>query len=190
MAIPEVITPDLALHIVTYAAPGDDGLVFASPEGSPLRLSNFCRRVWRPALRSAGLPMIHFHGLRHAGSQLAAGAGANSRELTDRMGHSATRAAMAYLHGSDERQRAIADELSRQAAAALSAPNPGRSGTAAGEGIMNPAASLVVHVLTWYFASAPGRIRTRDRLLRRYRWRVAGRRLVSLYKPSSSTYCG
>jgi hypothetical protein len=36
---------------------------------------------------------------------------------------------MAYLHGSDQRQQAIADELSRQAAAALKRTNPGRSGT-------------------------------------------------------------
>ena len=129
VAIPEVITSDLASHIVTYAAPGDDGLVFTSPQGAPLRLSNFCRRVWRPALRAIGLPMIHFHDLRHTGNQLAADAGANLRELMDRMGHSTTRAAMAYLHGSDERQQAIADELSRQAAAALGRPKPGRSGT-------------------------------------------------------------
>jgi len=129
VAIPEVITSDLASHIVTYAAPGDDGLVFTSPQGAPLRLSNFCRRVWRPALRAAGFPMIHFHDLRHTGNQLAADAGANLRELMDRMGHSTTRAAMAYLHGSDKRQQAIADELSRQAAAALGRPKPGRSGT-------------------------------------------------------------
>jgi integrase len=81
------------------------------------------------ALRAAGLPMIHFHDLRHTGNQLAANAGANLRELMDRMGHSTTRAAMAYLHGSDQRQQAIADEPSRQAAAALGEPNPGRSGT-------------------------------------------------------------
>jgi integrase len=129
VAIPEVITSDLASHIVTYAAPGDDGLVFTSPEGAPLRLSNFCRRVWRPALRVVGLPMIHFHDLRHTGNQLAAGAGASLRELMDRMGHSTARAAMAYLHGSDERQQAIADELSRQTAAALKRPSRGRSGT-------------------------------------------------------------
>jgi excisionase family DNA binding protein len=129
VAIPEVITSDIAAHIVTYAVPDDDGLVFTSPEGRPLRLSNFCRRAWRPALRAAGLPMIHFHDLRHSGNQLAADAGANLRELMDRMGHSTTRAAMAYLHGSDERQQAIADELSRQAAAALGRPKPGRSGT-------------------------------------------------------------
>jgi len=36
----------------------------------------------------------------------------------DRMGYSTTRAAIGYLHGSDERQQAIADKLSRQAASA------------------------------------------------------------------------
>ena len=40
-----------------------------------------------------------------------------------------------------------------------------------------------------FWLSAPGRIRTRDPLLRRYRWSVAGRRLVSLYKLSSCSYC-
>jgi hypothetical protein len=44
---------------------------------------------------------------------LAADAGANLRELMDRMGHSTTRAATVYLHGGNERQQAIADELSR-----------------------------------------------------------------------------
>jgi hypothetical protein len=63
--------------------------------------------AWRPALRAAGLPMIHFHDLRHTGNQLAAHAGAKLRELMDRMGHSTTRAAMAYLRGSDQRQQAI-----------------------------------------------------------------------------------
>jgi hypothetical protein len=102
---------------------------------------------------------------------------------------------MAYLHGSDQRQQLIADELSRQTAAALggaeSRPIGHATGTTAGEGIVtvngppgHVGADLVLS------SSAPGKIRTRDRLLRRYRWRVAGRRLVSLYKPSSSSYCG
>jgi len=129
VAIPDVITPDLASHIVTYAVPGNDGLVFTSPEGRPLRRSNFIRRAWRPALRAAGLPMIHFHDLRHTGNQLAADAGASLRELMDRMGHSTTRAAMVYLHGSDERQRAIADALSKHAEDELGRSKKRRSGT-------------------------------------------------------------
>jgi integrase len=44
---------------------------------------------------------------------LAAGTGARLRELMDRMGHSTSRAALTYLHASDERQRAIAKALSR-----------------------------------------------------------------------------
>ncbi len=47
----------------------------------------------------------------------------------DRIGHSTTRAAMAYLHASDERQQAIADELSRQADA-IKRPDLGRSDAA------------------------------------------------------------
>ena len=75
VAIPEVIMPDLALHVMTHAAPGDDGLVFTSPAGDPLRHSNFRRRVWVPALKTAGLRPIHFHDLRHTGNTLAAGCG-------------------------------------------------------------------------------------------------------------------
>lgn len=44
VAIPELITPDLAAHIVTHARPGNDGLVFTSPGGRPLRHTNFRRR--------------------------------------------------------------------------------------------------------------------------------------------------
>ena len=37
VAIHELITPDLAAHVMTYARPGDEGLVFTSPGGGPLR---------------------------------------------------------------------------------------------------------------------------------------------------------
>ena len=129
VAIPELITPDLAAHVVTHARPGDDGLVFTSPRGGPLRHTNFRRRFWVPALCAAGLPSTHFHDLRHTGNMLAADAGANLRELMDRMGHSTTRAATVYLHGGDERQQAIADELTRRAAEQLGRPKTKPSGT-------------------------------------------------------------
>ena len=60
---------------------------------------------------------------------LAADAGANLRELMDRMGHSTTRAATVYLHGSDKRQQAIADKLSKQAAQQLGRSGKRPSGT-------------------------------------------------------------
>jgi integrase len=129
VAVPDLVMPDLVLYIMTHAAPGDDGLLFTSPASGPLRHSNFYRRAWMPALRTAELPAIHFHDLRHTGNTLAADTGATLRELMDRMGHSTARAAMIYLHGSDERQQAIANALSRRATEELGRPQPSRSGT-------------------------------------------------------------
>lgn len=117
--LPDLIVPDLRTHFAEYARPGVDGLIFTSPTGSPLRHSNFRRRVWLPALAEAGVPAIHFHDLRHTGNTRTANAGANMRELMERMGHSTTRAAMIYLHTTSEQQRKIADELSKLARSEL-----------------------------------------------------------------------
>jgi integrase len=114
VVVPAVIRPALADHLATLTASQPDALVFTSPMGAPLRDGNFCRRVWRLALAKAGLSGTHFHDLRHTGNTLTATAfGASPRELIDRMGHSSPRAALIYLHGSDARQRAIADGLSK-----------------------------------------------------------------------------
>jgi integrase len=115
--------------LTAYAQPGDDGLVLTSAEGTPLRHTNFRHPFWVSALVAAGLPAMHFHDLRHTRNMLAADAGANLRELMERMGHSTTRAATVYLHGGTERQQAIADELSRQAAVQLGRSDTKRSGT-------------------------------------------------------------
>jgi integrase len=113
--IPEVILPVMQWHLKCFVGPGDDSLVFTSPAGGPLRHTNFRQRVWVPALTQAGLQGTHFHDLRHTGNTLAAATGATLRELMDRMGHDSERAAMGYLHGSDARQKQIADSLSQLA---------------------------------------------------------------------------
>jgi hypothetical protein len=103
-----------------------------------------------------------------------------------------TRAAMAYLHGSDERQQVIADALSSRGGRDGTVRDEAighAAGTAVGESVMNIAGQRSnVGTDLRFSCGAPGRIRTRDPLLRRYRWSVAGRRLTSLYKPSSSSY--
>ena len=50
-------------------------------------------------------------------------------ELMERMGHSTTRAALTYLHPSDERQRVIADAMSKIGAGELKRRGSLRSGT-------------------------------------------------------------
>ena len=82
-----------------------------------------------PALTKAGLPEIHFHDLRHTGNILTATAGASLRELMARMGHASTRAALVYLHDTDDRQRAIATVISDLAQPGLGHPNAPSEGT-------------------------------------------------------------
>lgn len=136
VVVPAVIRPVLAQHIETFTASLPDSLVFTSSTGAPLRDGNFRRRLWRPALAKAGLPEMHFHDLRHTGNTLTAAAGASLRELMDRMGHSSPRAALIYLHGSDARQQAIADGLSRLVEGELRGPDsrPSKGARRAGSG--------------------------------------------------------
>jgi integrase len=92
-------------------------------------LSNFRRRVWLPALTKANLSEIHFHDLRHTGNILTATAGASLRELMPRMGHASTRAALVYLHDTDEWQRAIVTVISDLAQPELGQPNAPSEGS-------------------------------------------------------------
>jgi integrase len=120
VAFADLIVPDLQQHLDSIDEPS--ALAFTSPNGMPLRHSNFYRRVWMPALKLLGLVGVHIQDLRHAGNQLAAGAGASLQEMMTRMGHDSTRAALIYQHSTTERQRAIADQVSRNARAALGSP--------------------------------------------------------------------
>jgi integrase len=129
VSFPDLIVPDLRKHLGSIDQA--DALVFTSPEGAPLRHSDFYRRTWMPALKTLGLDGVHLHDLRHTGNQLTAEAGANLRELMARMGHDSTRAALIYLHTSDARQRVIADQVGKLARTALGNNTPGsdRTGT-------------------------------------------------------------
>lgn len=131
VSIPDLIVPSLRQHLGCYTGQSDDALVFTSPTGSPLRHSNFRRRAWVPAMKAAGLSPVHFHDLRHTGNTLTADAGANLRELMERMGHSTTKAALVYLHSTSPRQRAIADTVSKRAEAAMRKTKDAKSGEAA-----------------------------------------------------------
>ncbi|MGO8883128.1 MAG: tyrosine-type recombinase/integrase [Streptosporangiaceae bacterium] len=115
VVVPAMILPDVTLHLASFTPPDSDALAFTSPGGKPLRHSNFRSRIWLPALAATDLPGIHFHDLRHAGNLFIANAGANLRELMERMGHSSSRAALIYLHSTNDRQRTLADAVADRA---------------------------------------------------------------------------
>ncbi|GDY30072.1 tyrosine-type recombinase/integrase [Gandjariella thermophila] len=122
VALPALLVPELRRHLAEFVGVDGGSLVFTSPEGARLRRANFRRSVkWDDNKRKAGLPPeFHFHDLRHTGNQLAAEAGASTRELMYRMGHSTLRAAMVYQHATSKRDREIAAEMDRRAKAAMS----------------------------------------------------------------------
>jgi integrase len=118
VSMPSLILADIGSHLDTFTQPEADALVFTSPHGMPLRHANFRRRTWRSALEATGLN-IHLHDLRHTGNQLVAEAGANPRELMERMAHSTSRAALIYLHSTSARQHHLADAVTARALAEL-----------------------------------------------------------------------
>jgi integrase len=109
--MPPVILPEITAHLADHADPDPEAVIFTSPSGGLLRHSNFYRRVWLPALTATTLPGVHLHDLRHAGNVLIANAGADPRELMERMGHSTSRAALIYLHSTSARQRELAETV-------------------------------------------------------------------------------
>jgi integrase len=100
--------------------------VFPAPEGGYLRRSNFRRRWWLRATRAAGVEGLRFHDLRHSAATLALAAGANTRELMERMGHTSPQVALRYQHVMAGRDQAIAAALDElvQAAATLPPERP------------------------------------------------------------------
>jgi integrase len=132
VTLPAVAATAVAEHLATYSQPGPNGLVFTSTEGGLLLRSNFNRRIWRPATRAAGLEGLRFHDLRHTSATLSIAAGASTRELMARMGHSSSAAALRYQHVMAGRDAAIAaalDELIEAASTLAETPPSASSGT-------------------------------------------------------------
>src|SRR3954467_2346645 len=118
----------LAEALGEQMGPTDSGLVFTAPDGQPMRRSNFGRRTWQPAVRSAGLDGLRFHDLRHTAVALAIGQGAHPKAIQERMGHSSVMVTLdRYGHlfeGLDERIAEGLDAVYRETELIL--PRPAR----------------------------------------------------------------
>ena len=117
VVLPEVALETLRAHVAEYVDHDPEALIFTGAKGKHLRGSTFGPAVkWRATVARLGLPGFHFHDLRHTGNNLAASAGASTRELVHRMGHSTMRAALIYQHATSERDREIAKSMNRRIA--------------------------------------------------------------------------
>jgi hypothetical protein len=89
----------LAQHI-EQGFTASDGSVFSAPEGGPLRPRNFRRRVFAPAVRTAGIVEgFRIHDLRHTCAALLIAQGAGPKEIAERLGPSSPVVTMTvYAH--------------------------------------------------------------------------------------------
>jgi integrase len=67
----------------------DTGLVFTREDGTQLS-PEMVSRLFKRLTRTAALPVIRFHGLRHTSASLALAAGVAMKVVSDRLGHSTT----------------------------------------------------------------------------------------------------
>ncbi len=102
----------------------DGDLVFAHPDGSPLRPEQVSR--WFSALsQRRGVPAIRLHDLRHLHATLALAAGVPTRVVADRLGHATTAVtADIYQHVLPDLDREAANKV---AALVFPQPTDGRS---------------------------------------------------------------
>lgn len=114
VAIPPHLEPLIRHHLDKHAQPGRDGLLFPAASGGTLAPSSLYTSFY-PARATAGRPDLRWHDLRHTGAVLAASTGATLAELMARLGHSTPAAALRYQHAAQDRDRVIAEALSRLA---------------------------------------------------------------------------
>lgn len=114
VTIPPHLVPMVKDHLRQHTDTDRDALLFPAASGGHLHPRTFGKAFDR-ARAAAGRPDLHFHDLRHTGATLTAQAGATIAELMARLGHSTPNAAMRYQHAGRDRDRALAEALSRMA---------------------------------------------------------------------------
>ena len=91
LSIPPFLVDTLAEHLRRTGRTDPADYVLQAPDGGPMRAGNFRARVWRPAVKAAGLEGLTFHGLRHTAAGLMIEVGAHIEAIKQRMGHSSIR---------------------------------------------------------------------------------------------------
>lgn len=98
--IPGFLRDLFAEHLDRHVPDEPEALVFTTPNGTPLRNSNFRRQIWYQAVEDAELPQgLRIHDLRHTCASLLAAAGANPKAIQVHLGHSSITVTMdRYTH--------------------------------------------------------------------------------------------
>jgi integrase len=124
IGVPGFLRDLLDEHLIRHVRDDPTALVFTSPQGAPLRNSNFRRQVWYTAVEQAGLPEgLRIHDLRHTCASLLIAAGANPKAVQAHLGHSSISVTMdRYTHLFPSDVEALVGRLDDIRARSLAAP--------------------------------------------------------------------
>lgn len=114
VTVPPHVAEILRQHMQAYTGRGPEAFVFTTTRGQRLSKTAFTKTVKR-GFAAVGKADMRVHDLRHIGATLAAQAGATTKELMRRIGHTTPAMAMRYQIAAAERDAAIADKLSELA---------------------------------------------------------------------------
>jgi integrase len=99
-----------------------DDLLVTTPSGTVLRLRNWRRTVFDPAVRAAGLSAVTPHDLRHTAASLAVASGATVKSVQRMLGHASAAMTLDVYSGLfDDDLTALADRMDAAARAAAEA---------------------------------------------------------------------
>lgn len=113
---PRVVALNSIAQDILREAMGEHDLpwVFPGPRRrGPIGANNWMARVWRPALREAGIEDLRWHDLRHTFASRLAAAGVPTRTLQDLLGHSSPAMTARYAHLAPEDLRAAVRVLEK-----------------------------------------------------------------------------
>jgi integrase len=120
VVIPSHIRADVKAHLDTHTGTESTALLFVPVRGGcHLNDKAFAGSYFKPALKSIGRESVRHHDLRHFCGTMTARVGGTVAETMARLGHSTSKASMAYQAAVDERQAVIAEALSKLATVTL-----------------------------------------------------------------------
>lgn len=116
VSIPPHVATVLTEHMHDRVGPGPDAFLFTTRRGG----GRLTQRAFTLAFKNSAEKVLkrtdlRVHDLRHTGATLSAQAGATTRELMTRLGHSTPAMSLRYQHSSAGRDAAIAARLSELA---------------------------------------------------------------------------
>jgi integrase len=118
VTVPTHLRPAVGEHLAQHVGPAKAALLFPNRETGEHMTEWQFRTPFFAAREAIGKDGLHFHDLRHFGGVMAAVAGATTREVMARLGHTSAGMSMRYQHVAEGRADALAERLSALAGGA------------------------------------------------------------------------